>query len=234
MRRGPRVNVGVYGRALVHLFSNPTVLVVPLVASVIDMLVSYWSGVVTDPLGGYGNSIFQMIVQIIYLFAFGAAIVQANNIDRGHRGGFDEAWEETRRKTGGILLAAIGFQFVVYVAQYAGSLVGNGALQLVLQLIAYLFLIYTIPAAAIGGLPGGLALSGSIRAVRGNFLPSIILAIVFVVLWVVVPSRVLFPLVANLSPVVQLLSLALYRAIVLAYLAFPFAVTYDDISFKRW
>src|SRR5580658_2580244 len=104
MRRGPRVNAGVYGRALVHLFSNPTVLVVPLVASVIDMLVSYWSGVVTDPLGGYGNSIFQMIVQIIYLFAFGAAIVQANNIDRGHRGGFDEAWEETRRKTGGILL----------------------------------------------------------------------------------------------------------------------------------
>ncbi len=236
MRGGRRgVDFSIYGRALPYLFRNPSILAMPLLAAVLDMLLSYTAGVTTDPLGGLGSGIFGMIVQIVYLFAFGVAIIQANNIARGYKTKFDDAWEEARRKAGGIIIAAIGFQFIVWVAAYAGSLLAViPFLQIALQLLAYFFLILTIPAAAIGGLPGGLALSGSIRAVRANPLPCLILAIVFVALWIGVPLLVTTYVNARFGVLGYELILALSRAIVLAYMAFPFATTYDDIAFKLW
>jgi len=233
MRRGgPSVNLAIYGQAFVYLVRNPSILALPLLAAIIDMFVTYWSSLFTDPLGGGGGSLFGFVVQIIYLFAFGGAVIQANNIARGYRAGFDEAWEETRRKAGGILLAAIGFQFVVFAAAFIGGLLGSGILQLGLQLIAYFFLILTIPAAAIGGLPGGLALSGSIRAVRANLPACVILAVVFVALWVYVPNYVLVPALAPYGVIASYIGVAVLRAIVLAYMAFPFAVTYDETAFR--
>lgn len=235
MRRGgPSVNLAIYGQAFVHLVRNPSILALPLLAAIIDMFVTYWSSLFTDPLGGGGTGLFAFIVQIVYLFAFGGAVIQANNIARGVRAGFDDAWEETRRKAGGILLAAIGFQFVVFAAAFIGGLLGSGILQIGLQLIAYFFLILTIPAAAIGGLPGGLALSGSIRAVRANWPACVILAIVFVALWVIVPRYVIVPWLDPYGVVPSLIGLAAFRAVALAYMAFPFAVTYDETAFRGY
>ena len=235
MRGGRRgVDFSIYGRALPYLVRNPSILAMPLLAAVLDMLLSYTGQITTDPLGGLGNGIFGMIVQIVYLFAFGVAIVQANNIARGYKTKFDDAWEESRRKAGGIFIAAIGFQFIVWVAAYAGGLLPIPFLQIALQLLAYFFLILTIPAAAIGGLPGGLALSGSIRAVRGNPLPCLILAIVFVALWIGVPLLIEIYVGARFGFLAYALMMALARALVLAYMSFPFAVTYDDIAFKLW
>lgn len=232
MRKGrPSVNFAIYGRALVHLVRHPSVMAVPLLAAVTDALVSYWGNLFTDPLGGAGTGIISMALQILYLFAFGAAIVQANNIVRGYHGGFDTSWEETRGKIGGILLAAIGFQFVLWAAAFVGGLLGANV-QIALQLVAAFFLILTIPAAAIGGLPGSLALSGSIRAVRANWVPCVVLAVAFIVLWYIVPSRVYYDVGLRFGIVPGLLSLALVRAIVLGYLAFPFAVTYDETAFR--
>ena len=232
MRRGgPNVNLAIYGQAFVHLARHPSVIALPLLASIIDMFVQYWSTLFTDPLGGAGAGIFALVIQIVYLFAFGGAVIQANNIVRGYRAGFDDAWEETRRKAGGILIAAIGFQFIVLAAQYLGGFLGGGYIQLALQAIAYFFLIMTIPAAAIGGLPGGLAISGSIRAVRANWPAIIILAIVFVALWTFVPQLLLYPL-APYGVIPTLIGIAMYRALALAYLAFPFAVTYDETAFR--
>jgi hypothetical protein len=232
MRRGgPRVNLAIYGQAFVHLVRHPSILALPLLAAIIDMFTSYWQTLFTDPLGGYGGGLFQFVIQILYLFAFGGALIQANNIARGYRAGFDDAWEETRRKAGGILIAAIGIQFVVYAALYIGGLLGSGILQIGLQLVAYFFLILTMPAAAIGGLPGGLALSGSIRAVRANPLACVILAIVFIALWVFAPGLLLAPL-AQYGVIPSLIGVAVLRAIVLAYVAFPFAVTYDETAFR--
>ncbi len=233
MRRGgrPSVDLAIYGRAFVYLLRNPSIFALPLLAAIIDMFVSYWQTLFTDPLGGLGTGLFAFILQLVYLFAFGGAVIQANNIARGYRAGFDDAWEETRRKAGGILIAALGFQFVVYAAGYVGGLLGSPILQIGLQLIAYFFMILTIPAASIGGLPGGLALSGSIRAVRANSLACVILAIVFVALWVF-----LFGYVGNALTVYgeipYLIGTAIFRAIVLAYMAFPFAVTYDETAFR--
>jgi hypothetical protein len=230
MRSGQRTDFAVYGRGVLHLLRHPSIVAMPLLAAVINMLVSYWSGVFTDPLGGLGASIFQMIVQIVYLFSFGVAIIQANNIERGYHGGFDDAWEESRRKSGGIILAAIGFQFIAWAAQYVSSVLGP--LQIAVQLIVYFFLILTIPAAAIGGLPGGLAISGSWRAVRANPLACVVLAVAFVLLWVFVPQWITVYAGPHLSLLSYEIILALTRAVVLAYLAFPFATTYESIAFR--
>ena len=237
MRGGRRggVDFSIYGRALPYLLRNPSILAMPLLAAVLDMLLSYTGAVTTDPLGGLGSGIFGMIIQIVYLFAFGIAIIQANNIARGYKTKFDDAWDEGRRKAGSILIAAIGFQFVVWVAAYAGSLLSFiPYLQLVLQLVAYFFLILTIPAAAIGGLPGGLALSGSIRAVRAHPVPCLVLAIVFVALWIGVPVLIELFVGARFGFLGYELMMAVARALVLAYMAFPFATTYDDVAFKFW
>lgn len=233
MRGGkPNVNLAIYGRAFAYLARNPSVAVIPLLAAIVDALVSYWGSVFTDPSGGSLDGLISMAVQILYLFAFGAAIVHANNIVRGHRGGFDASWDETRGKMGGIFLAAIGFQFVTWLAAYIGAFLGVPTLGLVLQLVAYFFLILTIPAAAIGGLPGGLAISGSLRAVRTNWPACIILAVVFIILWVYVPGTVSTSLYVHYGMLASSLGLAAARGVVLAYLAFPFAVTYDETAFR--
>ncbi len=231
MRGGQRVDYGIYARAFAYLATHPSILALPLLAALIDVLVSHFSGFMTDPLGGLGSGLFQMIVQIVYLFAFGVAVIQANNTARGYKAGFDDAWEEGKRKASGIVLAAIGFQFLAFAAGYVGSILG-GYVQLLLQLIAYFFLILTIPAAAIGGLPGGLALSGSIRAVRANYVPCILLAVAFVIGWIYVPQAVSILVGPHLGLFGYEIVMALVRAIVLAYLAFPFAVTYDSIAFR--
>lgn len=235
MRGGRRgVDLSIYGRALPYLVRNPSILAMPLLAAVIDMLISYSTSVATDALGGLGGGIFAMISQIVYLFAFGVAIIQANNIARGYKTKFDDAWEEGRRKAGGILLAAIGFQFITSVAAYAGALLPIPFVPTVLQLVAYFFLILVMPAAAIGGLPGGLALSASFRTVRVNWAACLILAIAFVLLFIGLPLLVTMYVGGQFGFLVYALLIALAKALALAYLAFPFATTYDDIAFKLW
>jgi hypothetical protein len=232
-RGGPNVNLAIYGQAFVHLVRHPSIVLLPLAAAAIDLFISYWQTLFTDPLGGFGTGLFQMAVQILYLFAFGGAVIQANNIARGYRTTFSDAWDETRHKSGGILLAAIGFQFVTWFAQYVGQFLGVALLSYALQLLAYFFLIFTIPAAAIGGLPGALALSGSIRAVRANWPACVLLAVVFAALWVVAPQYLLIPL-APYGYLATVIGIAVFRAIVLAYVAFPFAVTYDETAFRGY
>ena len=108
-------------------------------------------------------------MNLVYGFCFGVAVIAANNVWRGRRATFDEAWEEGRHKAGGILIAAIGFYFLIYVGQYAGRCLGSAVLQIVLQLVAAFFLIYTIPAAAIGGMPGNLAIGALVPSGTSEF-----------------------------------------------------------------
>jgi hypothetical protein len=232
MRSGQRVDFMMYLRALPLLARHPSILAMPLLAGVVDLLVSSISQTFTDPLGGLGNSLFQFIVQIIYGFAFGVATIQASNIWRGFRGSFDEAWVEGKHRAGGIILAVIGFYFVLFVAQYAGSLLGSGMLAIVLTVVAAFFLIYTVPAAAIGGLPGSLAITGSIRSARANVPGTIVLAVVFYALFYLVPAYVINPFALTLGLTGYKLAIAAVRAIAFAYLAFPFAKQYDDVAFR--
>jgi hypothetical protein len=234
MQRRAPVDFGMYVRAIPLLARHPSIFVMPLLAAVVDLLVAQISPFFTDALGGAGNFIFQIIVQLVYGFCFGVAVIAANNVWRRLRATFDDAWEEGRSKAGGILIATIGFYFLVYVAGYIGAFTGSLLLQIVLQLVAAFFLIYTIPAAAIGGMPGNFAIGASFRAVRASPLGTAILAIVFVVLWIWLPDFVVNQFATNLGVVGYELVRAAIKAIVLAYLAFPFAKGYDDVAFRGY
>jgi hypothetical protein len=120
-----RVDLGMYVRAIPLLLRRPSIFVIPLLAAVLELLLTQVSYLFTDPLGGQGAGLFAMLIQLVYLWAFGIAIIQANNIWRTGRGSFDEAWEEGRAKFGAIALAAIGFQFVVWAASFIGSYLGD-------------------------------------------------------------------------------------------------------------
>jgi hypothetical protein len=231
-RRRLGVDLAMYAQAIPLLLRHPTVFVMPLLAAVVDLLLMRTSYFFTDPLGGSGAGLFQLLIQLVYLWAFGVTIIQANNIWRRRRGTFDEAWEEGRAKFGGIALAAIGFQFIVWAASYIGSFVG--VLGLVLGAFAAFFLIYTIPSASIGGMPGSLAISASIRAVRAQPAGSLILALVFFAIWYVAVPLGLPYLLVNLTPTIGSLVSAAAHALALAYLAFPFAKQYDDIAFTGY
>ncbi len=223
-----------YAQAVPQLARHPSIFVMPLLAAVVDLLIQQISPFFTNAVGGAGSFLFGIIVNLVYGFCFGVAVIAANNVWRGRRAGFDEAWEEGRLKAGGILIATIGFYFLIYVAQYAGQLIGSTILQLVLEVVIAFFLIYTIPAAAIGGMPGNLAIGASFRAVRENLLGAAILAIAFVVLWIWLPYFVVAQVGANLGVVGYELVLAAIKAVVLAYLAFPFAKQYDDVAFRGY
>jgi hypothetical protein len=227
-----RVNFAMYAQAVPLLLRHPSVFVMPLLAAVVDLLLTQVSYLFTDPLGGFGASLFSLLTQLIYLWAFGVTIIQASNIWRRRRGTFDEAWDEGRLKFGGIALAAIGFQFVVWAASYIGSFLG--VLSLALGALAAFFLIYTIPAAAIGGMPGSLALSASFRTVRAEPLGALVLAIVFFALWFVAVPLGLPYLLVHVPAAAWSFVMAAARALVLAYLSFPFAKQYDDVAFTRY
>jgi hypothetical protein len=223
-----------YVQAVPLLARHPSIFVMPLLAAVVDLLIAQITPFFTDATGGAGNFLFQIIVQLVYGFCFGVALIAANNVWRNRRATFDEAWEEGRHKAGGILIATIGFYFLIYVAGYAGSLLGNPAVQIVLQLLVAFFLIYTIPAAAIGGMPGNLAIGASFRAVRENLLGAAILAIAFVFFWVWLPEFIVNRFAIELGVIGYELVHAAIKAIVLAYLAFPFAKQYDDVAFRGY
>jgi hypothetical protein len=232
MRGRHRVDLAMYLQAIPLLVRRPSIFVVPLLAAVVELLLTQLSYAFTDSLGGGGSGIFQMLVQLVYLWAFGVTIIQASNIWRRRRGTFDEAWEEGRAKFGAIALAAIGFQFVVWAASYIGSFLG--AFGLALGAVAALFMIYAIPSAAIGGMPGAMALSASIRGVRAQPLGSIVLALVFFALWYVAVPLALPYLLVHLSATAWSFVTAAARAIALGYLAFPFAKQYDDVAFTGY
>lgn len=232
MRGRQRVDIAIYAQAIPLLLRRPSIFVLPLLAAVVELLLTQLSYLVTDAVGGAGSGIFQLLVQLVYLWAFGVTIIQASNIWRGRRGTFDEAWEEGRAKFGAIALAAIGFQFVVWAASYIGSFFG--AFGLALGAVAAFFLIYTIPAAAIGGMPGSLALSASIRGVRAAPLGSFVLAMVFFAIWYLAVPVGLPYLLVHLAPAAWSYVTAAVRALALGYLAFPFSKQYDDVAFRGY
>lgn len=231
--RSQGVDLSIYGRALLLLAKHPSILIFPLAAAGIDVVLTLFGAYTTDALGGLGSSIFTFIVQIINLFALGCAIIAANNIARGYRTNFNDAWEEAKRKAGGILLAAVGFIFVGQLGPYIAQILTIPYLGLVLEIITFYFLIFTIPAASIGGLPGGLAISGSIRTVRANTISALILLIVFIGVFWGIPKLVVM-YASGLDPLLYKALDTVAVAIGYAYIAFPFATTYDDINFKRW
>ena len=136
----------------------------------------------------------------------------------------------------GGIIALNGVSFDMHQGQILG-LIGY-----LLAAAVVVFLIWTIPAAAVGGIPGGAAIQVSIDRVRSAPLPAVLATIVSLVLF-----GLAAPIAANWlatllltwtygSLLVERLILALLQAIVIAYIALVITKTYTDAAFstRRW
>jgi hypothetical protein len=231
-----RLDFSVYLKAFAVFVRNPTVIVLPLLAGVIGVLVAEFSDVAS---GGLIGSLTTFLVLLIQLFALGVSIIIADGGWRRGAVSFDDAWQDARRKSRDILFAAFGFTFVLSIAQYAGTIVGSG-IGIVLLAIAMYALIYTIAASAIGGIPGGAAISVSIERVRSAPMAAALLTVVSLVLLFYVGNFIeagIFGLLDVTSPLLGSVLGAVIQAILTGYIAVVMAKVYADVSFTpppRW
>lgn len=240
MKRTPLsgVDLGVYVKALPLLVRNPSIILVPLLMGVAAILI----GLVLAPTGGglvgYASSgIAGMIVILLQLFGLGAACIIADDAWRRGRASFDNGWTEARRRAGDILFTALGITFIFAIVSYAGMLLG--ILVLLLMAVAFFFLIWAIPAVAVGGLGGGEAIQVSIDRVRANPLSAALtaVAVALVTFGASVGSAMLTGYVAlHLGGgLVNGVIGALVQAIGDGYIALIITKTYTDASFtRRW
>ncbi|MBV8246289.1 MAG: hypothetical protein JOZ38_10240 [Candidatus Eremiobacteraeota bacterium] len=230
-----KVELGLYLRAVPLLLRNPIAIVPPLCVGVLHLLFGYVRGPLVDPLGGLMNGIIELCFTLLTGFAFGVSIVIAENAWRSGRASFARSWDDAKRKAGNILWATLGFIFILYVAGLIGGMIAGAipAVSLLLQAVVLMFLIYTLPAAAIGGIPGFSAVNYSVEKVRADVPAAAVLTIVAIFLYFYVGTL--------LAPMVNLYAVqwggaaqVLIQSIVLAYLAFASARQYDDVAFYRW
>jgi hypothetical protein len=232
-----RLDFSVYLRAFGVFARNPTVIVLPLMAGVLGILVSQFFAAGIGG-GGFIASLTTFLLLLIQLFALGVSIIIADAGWRKGSASFDDAWQDARHKGRDILFAAFGFTFVLNIAQYAGTILG-GTVGIILLAIAMYGLIYTIAAAAIGGIPGGAAISVSIERVRSAPMAAALLAVVSLVLLFYVGNLVdqwLFVALGITSEILASVLGAVIQAILTAYIAVVMAKVYSDVSFTtpRW
>jgi hypothetical protein len=230
-----RIDFSIYVRAFGVFVRNPTVIVLPLLAGVIGVLVSQLSDVTG---GGIIASLTTFLLLLIQLFALGVAIIIGDMGWRRGTASFDDAWQDARNKGRDILFAAFGFTFVLSIAQYAGTIL-PGVIGIVLLAIAVYALIFTIAAAAIGGIPGSAAISVSIERVRSAPLGAALLTAVSLVLMFYAGQYIdgwIFGALGVTSQMVGLLLDAVVQAILTGYVAICMAKVYTDVSFTppRW
>lgn len=230
MRRWETVDLSIYGRAFAVIGRNPLIFVFPIVATILKIALGFLRGPLLDPIGGYDFGLFQLLFSLIDGFAFGLTLIAAESAWRGSRFTIASVWDEGKRKAGNILFATVGLVFVVWVASLLGGFMGPVAL--LLPAVALFFLIYTIPAAAIGGIPGGAALSASIQRVKQNYLAAALLAIAALFLYFYV-GVFLGAYIGTAAGFLAPYATAIIQALVIAYLAAVFARQYDDLAFYR-
>jgi hypothetical protein len=228
LRELRRADLSVYPRALVLYARNPIVALVPFAACVADVLVLQ--------LGGAGG-VSSLLSMLIDGFGMGVALIVADSAWRGRAGraDFDAAWREARRKTSELLMATLGIGFVFFAIGMLGAILGP--LAFLLEAVAAGFLLYTLPAAAIGGVPGAASLQVSVERARANPGATIVLLLMTLAVFAAsLQADVYTQLYTNLwigIPLAPMLIGALVRAIFFGYLAVIMAKVYADISYGR-
>lgn len=237
------VDLLVYVRALVLLARNPAIIVVPLLIAIVAVLLGMIGGGTQADgfFGGLTGGITNFIVTLLRGFGLGVALIIADDAWRHGRASFDDGWTEGRRKGGDILVATLIVTFIFSIASYAGSIFGP--LTFVLFAVGAYFMIYAIPAAAIGGIPGSAAIQVSIDRARANPLPTLLVTVVSVVVYgylglfagPLIGALVAPYATASLSFVAALID-ALVGSVGIGYIALILAKTYADISLhsRRW
>lgn len=231
--RGRRetVDFSIYARGFSTLARNPIIIVFPLLAALFGLGLELLRHPLFDPLGGNDFGILGAIAGLAFGYAFALSIIAAETAWRGRKPTLSATWDEGKRKAGSILLAIVGFYFIYSVAAMVGGYIAPIA-SILLPLVALFFLIYTIPIAAIGGIPGAAALSASIERVRGNFPAAAVLTIVTILLYIYFLSYAGLYLTYPFGAYADYVTLLL-KAVVVGYLAVVFARQYDDVGFFR-
>lgn len=233
----PGLDLGVYVSALPKLVRNPVIVVVPLLMAIVGVLLTMI--MVPFSSGGVGSltlGLAQLIEFLLGLFGLGTACVIADDAWRHGRASFDRDWTETQRRSGEIMMAAIGFGLLTTVALYVTQIIG--IVGFLLTAVVIVFLIWTIPAAAVGGIPGGAAIQVSIERVRAKPFPAILATIVaLALLGYVVPLAGSW--IASLllvwtfgSSLAELLIEAVLQAIAISYVALVITKIYTDDAFS--
>jgi len=235
-------DLSIYGRAFVLLVKFPQVMAWPLLAGIFQYLI-----LSAIPGGGGGTfdtlsaGLYGILGQLVSGFGFALALIAADSVWRYGRAPLHDTWETGTRKIGDLFWAALGFSFVVSLAGIVGGFLGPIAILLVL--LAFFFFVYTIPAAAIGGVPGGAALNTSLERARDNPGPTLPVAILYYAILTWAPQAVVLalgPLLLTsdifMNPVVGSLVVVIVTTILRGYLAFVMSKTYTDLAFgrRRW
>ena len=232
---GQRLDLLLYVQALPVFARNLGVLLPLLVAAAIGIGLEYASGPLFAAVGGAGSGLLSFIGTIIQGFAFAIAVIFADDAWRHNRGSLSAAWNSARRRAGDIVMAVIGFFFLIYVAQILGGIIG-GVLHLpyigeAVGLLALWAFIYSIPATAMGGVPAAAAFSASLQTAKRYPLPTAILTIVSIVVYyglaLIVPAQIGAYLGAGYD-----VARILLIAFALGYIALVTARQYADFSFR--
>ena len=151
LRSGSGLDPAAYFKSIGLLVRNPSILLAPFAASLLQSVLMLMAGSMLSGgvIGTLNASLTQLVAQLLNSVGLAIAIIVGDIAWRRGRAGFDEAWEDARRKLPDILMAALGFNFLVFVASYIGSMFLGGIGALGLGAIALFFFIYTMPAAAI-------------------------------------------------------------------------------------
>ena len=240
MRTSPGgVDLRPYLGAFGMLAKNPTLVIVPFVVLVGGLMLQLVLGQSAyGPVGSITASLGGLVARIALLWGLGVACVHADMAWRRGRAPFDAAWSEAQRRSRDLLGAAVGVTFVLSLASYAGVILG--ALGLIVSAAAVFFMIWAIPAAAIGGIPGMAALNASVERARANPVGTAVLTVVClgVAFLAMLAGQQLamlaLPLIAA-APVAADLIIAFVEAIAMAYAALVMSKTYTDAAFgRRW
>lgn len=236
-RWGQQLDWKLYFEALPLYARNLGVLLAPLIAAAIGLGLEYAEGPLFNPIGGAGDPIIGFIIQIIAGFGFAIAVIFADDAWRHGRGNLRTAWDQSKRRAGDIIIAVIGFFFLIYIAQLIGGIIG-GIVRLpyispALGALAVWAFIYSIPAAAIGGIPSGGSFSASLQTAKRHPLATAVLVIVSLVVYyyvgMVVPLKIA-PFLGTGYDVARIL----LAAIALGYVALIVARQYADFAFRSF
>jgi len=234
--------VSAYAGAIGLLARNPSIMLAPFVASLFQTILTLLAGSMAGGgiLGSLNGSIALLVAQLVNSVGLAVAVIAGDYAWRRGRADFSEAWSDARRKLPDILMAALGFNFIVFVAVQVGAFLSLGIASLILGAIALFFFIYTIPAAAIGGIPGGASLQISLERARANPVPTALIFVVYILTFYIlstIASSYLLGWLVSLgvpsSNVIAALVVAIVQAILSGYVALVLAKTYADISYGR-
>jgi len=227
-----KVDLAMYVQALPLYARNLGVLFPPLVVAFIAIGLMYVGTWFFAASGGAGLGLVSLLINIMYGFALGISVIFADDAWRHGRGNLPSAWSDSKRKAGNIFMAVIGFFFLTWIARYIGAISGSSYIALALGALAVWAFIYTIPAAAIGGTPGGAALSASLQATRRQPLATAILVIVSLIVWVGLTQYAVQWLPFN--DIGNEIAIALLTALALGYIALVVAKQYSELAFRPY